>query len=294
MNREKMTAFSEEDITGTRPEMKIGLLATMDSEGLPHVTLLSSLMACSPKQLCFGQFVEGLSKKYILDRPETGFLIMDLGKNLWRGTAKYAGSAKEGPQYDHYNNVPMFRYNAYLGVHTVHYFDLVEHTGKIPLPMGKIVFAALKTMVARTLGGKDKREPVLNTWTRALVNKIGNLKFLSYIAGDGYPRIIPAIQTRSFDARRVLFSASVYNDELKAIPEGAPLAVFCMALSMEDVLLRGVYRGIRNTGGIAAGVVDVNWVYNSMPPSPGQIYPPVELKPVLFSGADFSIHRQEP
>ncbi len=294
MNRDTKTTFSEEDIAGTHPEMKIGLLATMDSEGLPHITLLSSLMACSPTQLCFGQFVEGLSKKYILDRPETGFLIMDLGKNLWRGTARYARSAKDGPQYDHYNNVPMFRYNAYLGVHTVHYFDLVEHTGKIPLPMGKIVFAALKTMVARTLAGKDKRAPILNAWTRAFVNKIGNLKFLSYIAEDGYPRIIPAIQAQSFDARRVLFPASVYTDELKAIPEGAPLAVFCMALSMEDVLLRGVYRGIRNTGGIAAGVVDINWTYNSMPPVPGQIYPPVELKPVLFPGADSSIHRKEP
>ena len=288
MNREKMTTFSKEDITDTRPEIKIGLLATIDSEGLPHVTLLSSLMACSPAQLSFGQFVEGLSKKYILNRPETGFLIMDLAKNLWRGTAKYAGSAKEGPEYDHYNNVPMFRYNAYLGVHTVHYFDLVEHTGKTPLPTGKIAFAAVKTMVARILGGKDKRAPVLNVWTRAFVNKIGNLKFLSYIAGDGYPRIIPAIQTQCLDARRVLFSASVYSQELAAIPEGAPLAVFCMALSMEDVLLRGVYRGIRKTGGFAAGVVDVDWVYNSMPPAPGQVYPPVELKPVFFQGGDSS------
>jgi hypothetical protein len=287
MNQVKNATFSEEDIAGTRPEMKIGLLATVDPGGKPHITLLSSLMACSPAQLSFGQFVEGLSKKYILNRPETGFLIMDLAKNLWRGTAKYAGSAKAGPEYDHYNNVPMFRYNAYLGVHTVHYFDLVEHTGKTPLPTGKIVLAALKTMLACTFGRKDKREPVLNAWTKDMVSKLGNLKFLSYIAGDGYPRIIPAIQTQCLDERRVLFSASVYSRELAAIPEGAPLAVFCMALSMEDVLLRGVYRGIRRTGGFAAGVVDVDWVYNSMPPVPGQVYPPVELKPVFFSATDF-------
>jgi hypothetical protein len=288
MNRDITTIFSEDDIADTRPEMKIGLLATVDPHGFPHVTLLSSLMACSPTRLSFGQFVEGLSKKYILNNPKTCFFIMDLRKNLWRGTATYAESAKEGPQYDHYNNVPMFRYNAYMGVHTVHYFDLVEHTGKTPLPMGRIVFAALKTAAARTLGKKDKRVPIMNEWTRAFVSKMGNLKFISYIAGDGYPRIIPAIQTQSFDARRLIFSPCVYKTELEAIPEGTSLAVFCMALSMEDVLLRGVYRGIRRAGGFAVGVIDIDWVYNSMPPVPGQVYPPIELKPVSFAGAGSS------
>jgi hypothetical protein len=60
-----------------------------------------------------------------------------------------------------------------------------------------------------------------------------------------------------------------------------PLAVFSMALTMEDVLLRGTYLGIRRVGGVRAGVVEVDWVYNPMPPVPGQVYPPVELKPVV-------------
>ena len=47
--------------------MKIGLLATVTPEGLPHVTLISSLMACAPQQLAFGQFTEGFSKQHILD-----------------------------------------------------------------------------------------------------------------------------------------------------------------------------------------------------------------------------------
>ena len=53
-----------------------------------------------------------------------------------------------------------------------------------------------------------------------------------------------------------------------------------MALTMEDVLLRGKYLGIQRMGGVKAGVVKVDWVYNPMPPVPGQIYPPVELKAV--------------
>jgi hypothetical protein len=276
-----MNTFSEADIQSTRPELKIGLLATVTPAGLPHVTLLSSLMACDPARLCFGQFTEGMSKQHILANPKTGFLIMSLDKHLWRGKAAYTHCVKNGPDYDYYNNVPMFRYNAYFGVHTVYYLDLLSQAGKSPLPMNRIIFAAVQTMLARTLGRKSGTQPVLNTWTRAFVDKLDNLKFLCYVGPDGYPLLIPAIQTQSLDSQHVLFSASVYADELKAIPPGIPMAVFSMALTMEDVLLRGTYLGLRRLGGIRAGVVQVDWVYNPMPPVPGQVYPPLELKPVV-------------
>ena len=111
------------------------------------------------------------------------------------------------------------------------------------------------------------------------MNQLDSLKFLAYIDKDGYPVIIPAIQTQSLDAQHVLFSTSVYRDELKAIPAGSELAVFVMSLSMEDVLLRGKYHGIRRVGGVKAGVVEVDWVYNPMPPVQGQVYPAASLDP---------------
>jgi hypothetical protein len=280
MEPELLTAFSESDIQDTQPAMKVGLLATVTPEGLPHVTLLSSLMACGPRHLCFGQFTEGMSKGHLFSNPKTGFLVMSLDKNVWRGKASFTHAEQCGPEYDYYNNVPMFRYNAYFGVHTVYYFDLIGHTGKTPLPMNKIILAAIQTMLARTLGGKPGKQPVLNVWTRAFLNKIDNLKFLSYVGPDGFPVIIPAIQTQSLDAQHALFSTSVYTEELRVIPAGIPLAIFNMALTMEDVLLRGKYLGIRSVGGVNAGVVEVDWVYNPMPPVQGQIYPPVELKAV--------------
>ena len=280
MTRNHLTTFSEEDINSTRPEMKVGLLATVTPEGLPHVTMLSTVMACGPAQVCFGQFTEGMSKKHILQNPKTGFLVMSLDRNLWRGKATYTHSARNGREYDYYNNVPMFRYNAYFGVHTVYYLDLVEQTGKTSLPMNRIILAALQTMLARMLGGKHGRTPAINPWTRAFLDKMDNLKFLAYVGPDGYPLIIPAIQAQSLDTQHVLFSTSVYTEELMAIPAGVPLAVFSMALTMEDVLLRGTYQGIRRVGGIKAGVVEVDWVYNPMPPVPGQVYPATEIRAV--------------
>jgi hypothetical protein len=275
-----LTAFSPEDILSTQPEMKIGLLATVTSTGLPHVTMISTLMACAPQQLVFGQFTEGRSKQHILDNPKTGFLIMSLDKNLWRGKATFTHSTKEGSEYDFYNNVPMFRYNAYFGVHTVYYLDLLSHTGKQPLPMNRIIFAAIQTMLARTLGRKPGKDEVLNPWTRLFLNKLDNLKFIAWVGEDGYPVIIPAIQTQCLDRQHLLFSTSVYTNELKAIHVGADVGIFSMALTMEDVLLRGKYLGIKRLAGIKAGIVKVDWIYNPMPPLAGQIYPPLQLHAV--------------
>jgi hypothetical protein len=273
-------SFTDEDIQGTRPALKIGLLATVTPEGLPHVTMLSTLMACGETQLSFGQFTEGHSKHNLKTNPRAGFMIMGLDRKLWRGKATFTHAQRHGPEFEYYNNVPMFRYNAYFGVHTVYYLDLVAHTGLRPLPMNRIVFAAVQTMMARTLSPRPEGVQVFNPWTRSFLNKLDNLKFLAYVGEDGHPVIIPAIQTQCLNARQLAFAASVYSDELDAIPEGANLAAFGLALTMEDVLLRGVYRGIQRRGGVRVGVLDVDWVYNPMPPVPGQVYPATPLEAV--------------
>lgn len=280
MNTYPNTVFSPEDIAGTQPALKIGILATVTPGGLPHVTMLSSLMACASQQMCFGQFTEGYSKQHLTENPHAAFLVMGLDKHLWRGTISYTHSRKEGPEYDTYNNVPMFRYNAYFGVHTVHYFALLAHSGKAALPMNRVIFASVQSMVARLLGKKPGGVYALNEWTVAFLNKLDTLKFLAYVGADGYPQIIPAIQAQCLDASHVLFSTSVYTDELQAIPAGAQLCVFGLALTMEDVLLRGTYLGLQRVAGVRVGVLQVEWVYNPMPPVPGQVFPEVELKPV--------------
>jgi hypothetical protein len=230
--------------------------------------------------MIFGQFVEGTSKKYIREHPKAGFLIMTLDKDLWRGKATFTHTADQGPEFEMYNNTDMFRYNAYFGIHTVYYLDLVEQYGRQSLPMGQIVVAAVQTMAARALAGKQSDKNVLNPWTRGLMNKLDNLKFLAYVGADGFPVIIPAIQAQAGDGEHIIFSTGSYKEELEAIPEGAAVAVFGMSLAMEDVLMRGEFQGIRRRGGVRCGSVEVNWVYNSMPPKAQQIYPEIGLEPV--------------
>ena len=242
--------------------------------------MLSTLMACGAKQLSFGQFTEGHSKHNLRTNPRAGFMIMGLDRRLWRGTASFTHAQRHGAEFDYYNNFPMFRYNAYFGVHTVYYLDLVGHTGRLPLPINRIVLAAVQTMMARTLARRSEGAEIFNASTRAFLNKLDNLKFLAYVGEDGYPVIIPAVQTQCLNAWQLAFSTSVYSEELEVIPEGTSLAAFGLALTMEDVLLRGVYRGIQRRGGVRVGLLDVDWVYNPMPPVPGQVYPATALEAV--------------
>jgi hypothetical protein len=279
-NQKVYAAFSAEDIEALEPTMKVGILATINDEGLPHLTLISSLRANAPTQMTWGQFTEGLSKGFIRRHPKAGWLVMTLDKQVWRGKATFTHTAQGGPEFEWYNNTPMFRYNAYFGIHTVYYMDLVEHAGRQALPMGQVVVAAIQTLIARTLSGKRASVNVLNPWTRQLMNKLDGLKFLSYLGADGYPVVLPVIQAQAADSQHILFSTGAYREDLAAIPDGAPVAILCMSLDMEDVLMRGQFQGIRREGLVRCGRVQVNWVYNPMPPKPEQIYPRSALAPI--------------
>lgn len=274
------SSFSEEDLKLLEPFLKIGLLATINPDGLPHLTFISSLRPNTPTQLTFGQFSEGKSKEFIQQNPKVGFLMMTLQKDLWRGKATLTHTARQGAEYDYYNNVPMFRYNSYFGIHTVYYLDLLYHLKRQRLPMNEIIPAAIMTILAQTLSPQRSPKRVFNLWTRQLLGKLDTLKFLAYIDGDGYPIIIPVIQAQPAGLEHLLFSARVYGAELQQIRRGSPVAILGLALSMEDVLLRGEFLGLQRRAGMLCGEVKVDWVYNSMPPAPGQIYPPLPLEPV--------------
>lgn len=271
--------FSDEEIEAFKPMLKIGLLATVTPEGLPHLTLLSTLKAAGEKVLTCGQFIGGKCFQFVRQNPKIGWIVMTLDKDIWRGRGTFTHAETIGEEFDWYNQVPMFRYNAYFGVHTVYYMDLIGHTGKAALPMTSVVLAAIKTMVCKAFFWK-KGEPVMNAWTKSLYDKLGNLKFLSYVTEDGFPTIIPVIQAQSAGGNHLIFSTGAFTDELKAIPKGVPMALFGMSLDMTDVLTRGTYQGMRMVGPHRAGVMDVDWVYNPMPPVPQQIYPRLPLESV--------------
>ncbi len=273
-----MKTFSEDEIRKLEPAEKIGLLVTVNSEGEPHISLITSIQPLSEDKLVFGEFSYGLSKWHVRNNPKTAFLMMTMDKNLWRGKALWRDKKREGAEYIMFNEKPMFRYNTYFGINTVHYLDMVSCGGRETLPMMSIIRSVLLTRIS----GRNKKifdDTPLNDISLSFFNRMDSLKFIAYIDSKGFPEIIPVIQSIA-SPDSVIFSPAAYSDEMNKIPEGTDVAIFAMTLDMESVLARGKFRGYSRSRFIKRGVVDIDWVYNSMPPVHGQVYPPVELKPV--------------
>ena len=274
------TSFNEQETEAFEPAEKIGLVASVNPEGLPHISLITSIMAPKPDQITLGQFCKGLSKQYIRQNPRIAFLIMTLDKKMWRGKARWTHLKKDGPEYQRYNDIPMFRYNTYFGINTVHYLDLIETTEGLQLPMASIVRSAVMTKLTKDGAKTHKKDRVLNIFSEKLFNRLDSLKFIAWVGQDGFPVITPLIQCQAADSRRLAFSQMAFSDELNQIPSGIQVAVFGLTMGMEDVLIRGTYKGSRRARFLQLGIIDIDWVYNSMPPCHGQIYPEVALKPI--------------
>jgi uncharacterized pyridoxamine 5'-phosphate oxidase family protein len=279
--KKSLFSFDEKDLKEFEPEAKVGLIATVNSEGLPHITLITALQAKTPKTLIWGQFCDGKSKEHVKSNPKTGFLIMTMDKSLWRGKAQWTHEEKHGADYEMFNNKPMFRYNAYTPIHTVHYMDLHETFGRESLPLVRIVISSLITKVAKSRAGTGFNDRILKPWAEGMLNRLDSIKFISYIDHDGFPVLIPLIQCQASDSRRLAFSPVAYAEELKKIPPGSTVAVFGLTMDMENILVRGIYKGIEKYKAASLGTININWVYNSMPPIHGQIYPEEELKQVI-------------
>jgi uncharacterized pyridoxamine 5'-phosphate oxidase family protein len=272
--------FSDEDMKSFLPTAKVGLLATINAQNLPHITMITSMQAANPEVLLVGEFFRGQSKKHVQENHKIAFLVMSMSRMLWRGNATWTHAAKNGPEYEIMNQIPMFRYNTYFGIETVHYFDLLGFRGPDPLPLGQFVLEVLKSKMVRGKFKTNNPAQILKPFIVDIVNQLMSFTFLSYIKDDGYPELIPILQCQAADSRRLVFSKGMYKDELAKIPDGAKVAVFTMNFNMESILVRGTYYAENESLVGQVATVDIDWVYNSMPPALGQLYPPVELAPI--------------
>lgn len=270
--------FNKEDINAFEPENKIGLLATVNENNQAHITLISTLQARNSKELVWGQFSEGHSKKNIKTNPKTAFLIMNLQRKLWRGKAIWKHEKKEGEEFIKFNKLPMWRYNSYFGIHTIHYMELVETTEKQNLPVASIAFSAILTKIAKSSAKTENKDRIMNNWTESFFNKLDTLKFLSYVSDDGFPVIIPLLQCQAADSQKLVFNTQAYKKELLSLKNDTEVTVFALSIDMKDVLVRGKFTGFRKYRGINLGSIDVEWVYNAMPPLAGQIYPEIKTE----------------
>ena len=154
--------IDEQSVTMMDCDSKVGVLATEDESGYPHLSFISSIQALDDQSLTFGQFSAGLSKRFIMDKPRVGFLVLSADKRYLSGNATYTHSANTGREFDLYNNKPLFRYNSYMGFYRIFYLNLNRISALKPLPMGAIILGAILSRVQGNAAQKErkKRAPV--------------------------------------------------------------------------------------------------------------------------------------
>ena len=279
---ETLARLDDAGVLAFANDSKLGILATADPGGLPHLSLITTIQASDPGHLTWGQFCEGCSKDNVRRDPRVGFLVMTLDKEDWRGKARWTHGTREGPDFEAYNRKPLFRYNSYFGIHTVHHADVVQVGPRERLSVPRIAAGTLLSMAARPAAFLGAGEPALTPWSEGLVNRMSCLKFVSWIGDDGFPEVVPAVPGAVAGGRRMVLASTVHGRELARIPSGAPVAILALDLNMESVLVRGRFDGWHGAPGLGAaiGTLTIDWVYNSMPPRQGPIWPPVPLRAV--------------
>ena len=87
---------------------------------------------------------------------------------------------------------------------------------------------------------------------------------MCYYDANGVSQVFPVVQATSAGSDRIVLSGVPFGSELRKIPEGAKVSILCLNLKMESVLVKGRYK---------KGVLEIERVYNSMPPKMEYVYP---------------------
>jgi len=259
---------------------KLAILATLDEGELPHLTLITSLEAKDPTRLMFGQFCEGRAKTNLQRDARAGFLVLDRSGTVISGTARWCGSATSGADYEAYNRKPMFRYNAYSGIHRVHYLDVVRVAAPQRLSFARSAVAALGVGAIRLVSRHRGGRPALTPWAVRHVNAIKTLKFAGAVGPDGFPSIAAAVPCAALGRGHIALGSSRLGTFPPGwVPQGT-VAVLALNLDFESVLVRGRAGAASSVIAPRIAVVEIEDVYNSMPFKQGPIYPMPPLEAV--------------
>ena len=170
-----------------------------------------------------------------------------------------------------------------MNIHTAYYNKVKAVTRVRNLSLLGILKGLIVNLVGSDGPKIKNQEKKLPHVAYALFNaKIGP-KFLCYIdPDDGYPILIPCFQMRAPDPSRLVFTLSQFKEDLLQIPKESHVAAFAMNFETMSNLVNGTFMGFQKFRGIKYGTIEIDEVYNTMPPLPGVIYPQLQMRPKVM------------
>ncbi len=273
--------LSEKAMEFTQPEIMMKLIATVDPRGWPHITIITGNRAISKEEIVWGQFSQGLSKKYVEElNPKIGFIYMsaDMPFQILQVKADFTHSKMEGDDIEYFNKSQLMRYMTYMRVFKVYYNKIVTARGPRTLSLGGLAGGIIKSLIGKGGAKTELDEKRLNVLGMKIFKGPANPKFIAYIDSDGYPILLPCIQLQAADHNRLVFPLTVLKQDLEMIPVGVNVAVLGMTLDLASQLVNGTYKGVEKFRGIKMGVIEIEEIYNSAPPLAGVYYPELYVR----------------
>ena len=269
--------LTDEAVNFTHPEIMAKLIATIDEDEGLRITMIANNRAINNEFVKWGQFTEGISKKNILKNPKQAILFMtaEMPFNFLQIKADYDYCSTEAVDAEEFNQTDLMRYNVYMRVYKT-YFNKIKEAGKIRnISLLGIIKGIIVNLFGKRKFKTGKIEERLPKFGMKLFNGPIFPKFIAYIdPKDGYPIIIPCFQARAIEHKTIIFPLTQFKQDLKMIPEDVKVAVFVMDFELETLMVKGSYKGIKNN----RGIIDIEQVYNSMPPKAGYIYPELDVR----------------
>ena len=94
--------------------------------------------------------------------------------------------------------------------------------------------------------------------------------------------IIPCFQLRAPDRSKLIFPYSQFEEDLEKLEIGAHVSTFAVIadeIELINMVIQGTFSGTKKFGGVKCGIIEIDEVYNSMPPLTGVIYPKLKTRP---------------
>ncbi|NHI93710.1 MAG: hypothetical protein EAX96_14585 [Candidatus Lokiarchaeota archaeon] len=267
-------------------EIAVKLITTIDPRGWPHTSLIAFNRAKTEKEVVWGQFTEGKTKKHVFDNPKQGLLFMtaEMPFKFVQAKVKFVDTMLGGEDCEYFSRLPMLRYATYFNVWRAFYNEVIAVSDVRDLGLIGILKGIIVNLIGKG-GAKSKITDVkLQDFGINLVNGPINPKFISYIdPSDGFPMTIPCFQIRAPDPSKLIFTLSQFKEDLLQIPEESKIAVYALNMELENQLINGTFTGFQKFRGIKYGIIEIDEIYNSMPPFPGVIYPELQVRQKVIS-----------
>jgi hypothetical protein len=73
---------------------------------------------------------------------------------------------------------------------------------------------------------------------------------------------------------------------LEKLKKGAHVSTFAVIadeIELINLVVQGTFSGTQKFGNIKCGIIEIDEIYNSMPPLPGVIYPKLKTRPKVMN-----------